>query len=86
MINSVNMRRLNDNGNKWNLGSIQEPPGRLKVESTRVSLDDLNDKMRKAKAQDRIKDSVNGLHSWNKGVSDLMSTWEDDNFQFDKLF
>ena len=53
------MRRLNDNGNKWNLGSIQEPPGRLKVESTRVSLDDLNDKMRKAKAYEPKSKSLN---------------------------
>ena len=58
----------------------------MKVESTRVSIDDLNDKIRRVKASDKIKDSVNGLNSWNKGVSDLMSTWEDDNFQFDKLF
>lgn len=39
---------MNEAKNQWGLGQVKEPV--LKVESTRVSLDDLNDKIRNAKA------------------------------------
>ena len=42
--------------------------------------------MRNSKANDRIQDSLEGLKSRNKGISDLMSTWDDDTFNFEKLF
>jgi len=55
------------------------------VESARVSLENLNDKMLGRGADERIQESVTGLKSRNKGINELTSTWDTDN-NFEKLF
>ena len=57
-----------------------EPAGQnLIVESTRLSLDNLNDKFLDLKPKDKIRDSTEFLKSRDKGM--LMSTWDDDYFE-----